>query len=254
MIKLIDLINKIEKKYPLDLAFDFDNVGLLIGDKNKKISKILVTLDVTQKVINQAIEKNIDLIISHHPIMFRPIKKITSDTLEGRKIISLIANNIALYSLHTNLDVAKDGLNEYILNLLGFDFEKNQELDAIRNVVLEKEILFDDILKILKNKLDLKHIRYIKTKDKIKEIYLVTGSGKSYLSQIPKGALLITGDLTHHESLDAKEEDISQIDIEHYGSEKLVKNLLYDVIKNINEDLEVYIADTEEVFEIYRGE
>ncbi|MFR5403602.1 MAG: Nif3-like dinuclear metal center hexameric protein [Clostridium sp.] len=102
-MKLNDLIKKIENKYPLNLAYDWDNVGLLVGDFDNKIKKVLVTLEANESVVEEAIQKNIDLIITHHPFIFRKMNKINTKDLKGRLIHKLIKNDIALYSMHTNL-------------------------------------------------------------------------------------------------------------------------------------------------------
>ena len=105
-MKLNDLIKKIENKYPLNLAYDWDNVGLLVGDFDNKIKKVLVTLEANESVVEEAIQKNIDLIITHHPFIFRKMNKINTKDLKGRLIHKLIKNDIALYSMHTNFDIA----------------------------------------------------------------------------------------------------------------------------------------------------
>ena len=95
-MKLNDLIKKIENKYPLNLAYDWDNVGLLVGDFDNKIKKVLVTLEANESVVEEAIQKNIDLIITHHPFIFRKMNKINTKDLKGRLIHKLIKNDIAL--------------------------------------------------------------------------------------------------------------------------------------------------------------
>lgn len=108
-MKICDIADIIERYAPLSLALDFDNVGLLIGDRNKDVSRVLLTLDIDEEVARNAFEIGAELIISHHPIMFNPIKKITADTPEGRCLLYLIKNNISVYSAHTNLDAASGG-------------------------------------------------------------------------------------------------------------------------------------------------
>lgn len=112
MKKVKDVIGVMEEFAPKTLKEDFDNVGLMVGDKEKKVEKILLALDCTLNVIEEAKEKKVDLIITHHPLIFRKPNSITTDTLIGKKIIELIKNDISLYSSHTNLDSAEKGLNE----------------------------------------------------------------------------------------------------------------------------------------------
>ena len=122
------IIKKIEAKYPLSLAYDWDNVGLLVGDLDINVNKVLVVLEANEKVIDEAIENNIDLIITHHPFIFKKMNKINTSDLKGKLIHKLIKNDIALYSMHTNFDIAYDGLNDYFMKLMGFENSKVLEV------------------------------------------------------------------------------------------------------------------------------
>lgn len=119
-MKLSEIISRLEAKFPKQNAESWDNVGLLVGNKNNDIKKIQISLDVTSKVIDEAIKNKVDLIISHHPLIFSAIKEINTDSLIGEKILKLIENKISVYSLHTNLDSSKYGLNEFVGEKLGF--------------------------------------------------------------------------------------------------------------------------------------
>jgi dinuclear metal center YbgI/SA1388 family protein len=119
-MKVKEIIKKIERKYPLSLAYDWDNVGLIVGDYDLEVKKILVSLEANEKVIDEAIDKNIDLIITHHPFIFSKMNKINTGDFKGRLIHKLIKNDISLYSMHTNFDIAFDGLNDYFMELMEF--------------------------------------------------------------------------------------------------------------------------------------
>lgn len=135
-MKLNDLIRKIENKYPLNLAYDWDNVGLLVGDFDSEIKKVLISLEANEKVIKEAMEKNVDLIVTHHPFIFRKMNKINTKDLKGRLIHKLIKNDIALYSMHTNFDIAFDGLNDYFMEVM--EFENCKILDVTNSETLYK--------------------------------------------------------------------------------------------------------------------
>lgn len=139
-MKLKSLIKKIESKYPLSLAYDWDNVGLLVGDFDANIKKVLVTLEANEKVIDEAIENNIDLIITHHPFIFSKMNKINTGDFKGRLIHKLIKKDIALYSMHTNFDIAFDGLNDYFMEIMGF--ENSKVLEITKSEVLYKIAVF----------------------------------------------------------------------------------------------------------------
>ena len=123
-MKLKTLTKKIEEKYPLNLAYDWDNVGLLVGDSNQDINKIMVVLEANEKVIDEAIEKNVDLIITHHPFIFSKLNKLVTTDFKGNLIHKLIRNNISIYSMHTNFDIAFDGLNDYFVEILNLQNTK----------------------------------------------------------------------------------------------------------------------------------
>lgn len=123
-LKVSDIIKILEKKYPKQNAESWDNVGLLVGESTQEVSKVQISLDVTERVIDNAVENNVDMIISHHPMIFSPLKSINNGSLNGRKILKLIKNNIAVYSMHTNLDSSSEGLNEYVTELLGWEDTK----------------------------------------------------------------------------------------------------------------------------------
>lgn len=110
------ILDKIAPKY---LAMEGDVIGLQVGDLSKKVRKIMFTLDVLEPVVEEAIEKNVDMIISHHAFFYRPLKKIDTSTGQGRMIRKLIKHDIIVYNAHTNLDIAPDGVNDYLADALG---------------------------------------------------------------------------------------------------------------------------------------
>lgn len=128
-----DVIRFLEEKYPKNLAYDWDNIGLMIGDTKSNIKRILVSLEATESVIDEAIEKNVDLIITHHPFIFKGLKSIDKNSPKGRCIYKLIQNNINIYSAHTNFDIAFDGLNDGLANILEL-----QNINILETTKVEK--------------------------------------------------------------------------------------------------------------------
>ena len=262
-MKLEDIINFLQKKYSPELAEKWDNSGLIIGRKESNISAVMICLDITVDVIEQAAANRAELIISHHPLIFSEIKRITNDTLLGEKILKLAEKNIAVYSMHTNVDSAVHGLNDYILEKLSLSGEKSvwmknenyPESGLGRILKLKKEDSLHNIIKIIKERLNLKKIRIAGNENKkIKKIAVLTGSGGSLISEIDKTVdLYITGDLKHHETLDALEEGLTLIDLGHYESENIFSEL-------IKKDLEEFFngkiikAKENQVFKIIQKE
>ena len=228
-MKLNDIINIIEDIAPVNLKEGFDNVGLIVGDREKNITKILLALDCTEEVIKEAKEMGAELILTHHPLLFRKPSTITTDTLLGRKIISLIKNDINLYSAHTNWDSVKGGLNDTLVEILGFNkgiiMDKSpvdSQAGIGRVVELTKEMTVLEIINLIKLSLGVKNLRYAgDLNEVIKKIAIVNGSGQDFFGDAKKhGAdLIITGDTTYHFVSDYKEMGLNILDIGHFNSE-----------------------------------
>ena len=162
-MKLYEIMNKLEESFPISLEEKWDNSGLLIGDKNSEITKVQISLDITDSVIDKAIENGSELIITHHPVIFETIKKINDSTLLGKKILKLIKNGINVYSAHTNLDSAKDGLNNYIAQkLLGKDIKvMDEKYDLTYKLsILVAENSLEEVVKIINKSQELELLEY----------------------------------------------------------------------------------------------
>src|SRR5699024_5210235 len=109
-----DIFKLMEEWAPKHLAYDWDNIGLQVGSYSRQVKKVMVTLDVVEDVIDEAIEKGVDMIIAHHPLLFKPLKQINTDTHQGRMVRKLITHNISVYAAHTNLDSAVGGVNDLL--------------------------------------------------------------------------------------------------------------------------------------------
>ncbi|MFV0289019.1 MAG: Nif3-like dinuclear metal center hexameric protein [Mycoplasmatales bacterium] len=118
---LKDIITNIERIYPRYLAEDWDNVGLQIGSLNKEVKNVLTALEITEAVVEEAIQKQIDVIVVHHPIIFKPLTNLYYDEAQNKKIIKLIKHDIAVYAAHTNIDIARGGMNDWLGEIIGLD-------------------------------------------------------------------------------------------------------------------------------------
>ena len=234
-----DLISIIEEFAPLSAQEKYDNAGLIIGDESADIDSALLCVDVTEAVIDEAIDKGCGVIISHHPIIFSPIKTITTRTYIDRVVIKAIKHNIALYACHTNLDSVYGGMSWRLAELLSIkncklldgDTNTMQGFGIVGELDVEIDIL--DLLKTVKDKLGIGAIRYSEIESrKIKKIALCTGSGGSLLeSAINSGAeLYLSADFKYNNYLDAKSRIIIA-DIGHFESEYCVIDLLFDIIR-----------------------
>lgn len=252
-MKLNDIIKIIEDIAPVNLKEGFDNVGLMVGDREKNITKILLALDCTEDAIREAKEMGAELILTHHPLLFRKPQSITTDTLLGRKIIELIRNDINLYSAHTNWDSVKDGLNDTLVKILGFEkgiiMEKNQfnnEAGIGRVVELNKEMTGFEIVDNIKSSLGVKNLRFAGDLNQVvRKVAIVNGSGQDYFGDAKKlGAdLIITGDTTYHFVSDYKEMGLNILDIGHFNSEwPVLINVSEKVKEKLDSDVEFVIS------------
>lgn len=140
MAKLKDITDLIDDFAPQNLAFQWDNVGLQVGDYNHDVKKILLSLDITEKIIEEAIDNNCQLVISHHPLLFNGINSITCQDRIGRIIIKAIKNGLAIFSAHTNLDIVKGGLNDLLAEKLGLIDTEN--LDKVKDEEFYKLVVY----------------------------------------------------------------------------------------------------------------
>ena len=263
MNKVKDIIKEIEKIAPPFLKESYDNVGLMVGDYEKQIKKVLIALDCTKEVVEEAKSNNIDLIITHHPLIFKKPSRIVKSDLQGWKIIELIKNDISLYSSHTNLDSVKGGINEEITNILGFNNSKLIEPSKIKGfedsgigriVNLDQEMQIDKLINIVKEKLGIKNIRAAIGKEYIKTIAIINGSGQDYFADaLRMGAdCIITGDTSYHFVSDYKEMGITILDAGHFGTEWIVFKKVMKKLENKISDIEfIYSNSTKDPYEFY---
>lgn len=250
MSKCIDIVRCIEELAPCSLACDWDNVGLLVGDMDKDIRKILICLDNDEHVTAEAVELGADMIISHHPIMFSPINRMTESDPQQRMIRRMCENGICHYAAHTNMDCAVGGLNDYLAVKLGmenaFVIEDNGNGAGFgRMAELKEEKTLGDMVKLCEDRLNLDSVRYVgELNRKIRTVAVNSGSGSDILGEcIKRGVdLLITGDLKYTPARDAYEKGIAVIDAGHYGTEVIFTELMKDYLEKKFSDIEFIIS------------
>lgn len=251
MITVNDITKRIEELAPLSLSADFDNTGLLVGRGEMQVKKVLVTLDVDEKVCHEAVKEGADLIISHHPVMFHAVKRLTENTPMERLLRCLISNDIALYSAHTNLDCAKGGINDLMAEKLGItDTTVIEEVYSQKGIsegfgrkgVLKEPMTLKSLISLYKREFDVETVRYVGDEDRIiKTVALNTGGGAFALDSLigTDTDLFISGDFKYNQLRDAYENNLCIIDAFHYDSEKISMELFYDYLKNNFETLDV---------------
>lgn len=239
-MKFNDIINLLNQELKVKQQENWDNSGLQIGNFNGDIKKIMLILDLDKEAVRYAIDKKIDLIITHHPFIFNNIKSIDYNTYDGKLIRDLIINNINVYSMHTSLDMAEYGVNYELackLGLKSFDIlhiineNDGSGYGGIANI---KPINIIEYANYVKTSLNCNAIKLFCDNEKriIKKIAFCGGSGSEFiLDAINNGVdLYITGDIKYHQAQDALKNNLYIIDAGHYYTEyytlKKVQNTL----------------------------
>lgn len=221
-MKIKDIYKYLDTISPFESQEKWDNSGLVVGNMGDEFDDIYISLDLDLDILKK-IKPN-SLIITHHPLIFSPLKTINNDTYSTKILKKLIKKDIALISMHTNID--KSHLNMYVgREILGFDFEKVDDFVIQANINMS----FKELAKHIKEKLDIKVLKVSASHKRIKSVSLTTGSGMSLLPYI-KTDCFLTGDIKYHEAMEAKAKEISLIDIEHYSSEIHFMTLLNSLI------------------------
>lgn len=241
-MKCKDIMKILEANISHEYAEDWDNVGLLAGDGDREVKKIMLAVDALDCVIDQAVEQNVDMLITHHPLIFSPMKKITADHFVGKRVIRMIKNDIAYFAMHTNYDVVR--MAQKAADQLGL---KNQEVLEVTCMIDEEDAGFGRVGTIeepmtleayarhVKETFELPGVLVYGDKDQmISKVAMCPGSGKSFLgAAIASGSdVYVTGDVDYHVGTDANERGIAMIDAGHYGIEHIFM-----------EDMKAYLSE-----------
>ncbi len=226
-----DIITKLEELSPVKFAADWDNVGLLAGRRDKEVNAVYIALDATQEVVDRAIAQGMDMIITHHPMIFSAIKSVTNDDFTGRKIVKLIKNDISLYAMHTNFDVmgmadaCADEMGLKKCSVLETTYEDEISKEGFGRVgKLPRIMSLKECAEHVKEKFHLEYVKVYGDPDQVVETAaLCPGSGKSMADSAirEKADVYITGDIGHHDGIDLVEQGLSVIDAGHFGIEKI---------------------------------
>lgn len=254
-MKANEIIEIIENFCPKRLAYPWDNVGLLCGDGEKEVTKVFVTLDTNIATVKEALSKDADMIVSHHPILLGGIKRIDYTASAGQMIKLLIENNIPVFAAHTNMDTAKGGINDKLAQMFNLTGIKilDQHTDDIsaglgRYGNLKNPIKFIDFANECKKILNTP-IRIAGNFNKmIKTAAVASGSCSEVIPLAKeKGAdVIITGDMKYHNMMDMTDLGICVIDAGHYPTEICVMDIFADILKDI--DINIIKSENKDIF------
>ncbi len=232
MPKVKDILDYIDSFAPYDTACEWDNTGFSVGDINAEINRIVFALDITSEVVSFAESVNADLIVTHHPLIFKPVKVLPSDSVLYR----MAKNGIVHISAHTNFDFAKEGVNTALCNKLDMNITncvKTADGAFIYKCVLKQEYSLPGFVNYIKEVLG-GTVRYNCLDKTVRTVAVCAGAGEDYLKESKEiGAdVLLTGDGSHHDFLDANEMGIALVCAGHFETENPAMDLMIEKIKN----------------------
>ena len=243
-MKLDDLLKALEAIAPRELALDYDNPGLNVGTERTRIDRVLVALDCTPEVADEAARLGCGLVITHHPLMFRAVKSISPTDPATAPVYRLIKHGIGMFSAHTNLDSAEGGVNTTLCRLLGIENERPVPPENICRVgELECSMPFSEFAGRVEEVLHTS-VRVSGPERQVGRIMVCGGSGGSeYPLAAACGAeVLVTGECRHNEAIEAANAGVNVIAAGHYETERVVLEPLVGMLKAMGCDAEFIIS------------
>ncbi len=252
MVELNKIIGFLNSFAPDCLAEDYDNVGLLVGNTNKEIHRVLITLDADEAVAKDAVDKGCELVISHHPLIFKPLKRVVDDDSTARAVIELVKNDVALISVHTNFDGVKSGLCDLFLDKIADTenrcaIEGDSDNGSGRMAQMKNTTPLCEILQKVKEVFLVDNLRYVGSpKKKASKIAVCNGGGADFIYAAKAAAcdLYISGDFKYHHARFAYENDMALIEVPHYNAEIMFCEYIKELLENeFGNDIEISITD-----------
>lgn len=254
-MKAREIIESLERFAPTSLQEPYDNAGIQIGDTETDIKGILISLDVTEEILDEAIGKGCNMIVTHHPLLFRGLKQIAGKDYVQRTVAQAIKNDIVIYSAHTNLDKCADGVSWKMAELLGLenvsvlvpegDGNVNAGLGCVGE--LPAEIAETEALLLVKKAFNAGCVRHTAiTGRMVRRIAVCGGSGSEFIDDAIRAQadIYVTADVKYHEFFRAENKMIIA-DIGHFESERATKDVFYAQISKLFPKFAVRISECE---------
>ena len=254
-MKIKQVVDALEHYAPLPLQEGYDNAGLQVGlTETVDVSGALLCLDVTEAIVDEAIQKGCNLIVSHHPLIFRKLARISDENYVQRTVRKAIKNDITILSMHTNMDAAMGGVNFKIAEKLGLEnisfFGSEKEVDGVKGGegvigMLPEEIAADDLVLMLRDRFQVESVQCNQLlRRPIKKVALCGGAGSFLLDEaIVAGAdAFITGEMHYHEYF-GHEQEIQICVIGHYQSEQFTSEIFRDIINEKCVGVKCFISE-----------
>lgn len=243
---------------PKELAMSWDNVGLLVGETERRVKSILVALDITEGVVDEAVETGAELIVSHHPVMncaWSPVQTVRDDTYQGRILTKMLQNHISGICMHTNLDIAEGGVNDMLAKALGLTKCAPLGADGCGRVgVLRKKKTLDAFVETVYDALGCTGLRFVSAGKDVHHVAVGGGACWDYYKDaLLKGCdTFVTSDLRYNHFLDAKAMGLNVIDAGHFPTEDVVCPQLVRLLQKQYPKLKIKkSASHKEVFQYF---
>jgi len=258
-IRLSNIIEKLEIVAPLDLAESWDNTGLLAGDLDSTVHRVMMCLTVSPKTVQEAIGGKVQLVVTHHPLPFKPLQQIVTSTSAGKSLWALIRAGIAIYSPHTAWDNAAHGINFRLANMLNLtEIRPIREIAAVdpqghclgvgRMGRLAPPRSIAEIIELLRSHIpSIRATTNQETAREFERVAIVCGSGGSFaeMAQQAGANLLLTGEATYHQCLEAQSMGLGMLMIGHFQSERFSMDALTGILKAEFPTLDVWTSRDE---------
>ena len=243
-----ELYEKLNERIPENLSEEWDNDGLMCSaDSSTEVRRVLVSLDVTEEIVDYAIENGFDLIVSHHPLIFKPLSRLVEDAHISRKVIKLISNNVSVFSFHTRADKVVGGVNDQLCDLIGLYGAKPFGEGGIGRIgQLDEEMTLEDFVYKVKDLLELQVIMVSDGYNRVSRVAVLGGDGKDYVKDaILAGAdTYISGRIGYNVMEEAAEMGINLIEAGHYFTEFPVTSFFRTLITRLDPKAYVEVADS----------
>lgn len=259
-MKCADLIQILRQQAAESYACDWDNVGLLVGSRGKEVKKVYIALDATDEAVQEAAAVKADMLLTHHPLIFRGMKRITDEDFTGRRVIAMIRADISYYAMHTNFDVM--GMADLAAEKLGMKDYIPLEVTCVENGTprgigrvgdLEEAVSLAACCERVKNAFALENVRVFGELSKnVKRVAVCPGAGKSDTGEaVRAGAdVYITGDIDHHTGIDANACGMAVIDAGHYGIEHIFIRYMEQYLKEHAPGIEIVAQKRRDPFRV----
>lgn len=233
MITCGDVMDFLQELAPAELAEDWDNTGLMTGSRKRKVSRILVSLDPTADALNKAAEIRADLLVTHHSLVFKGLKRVTDDDIVESRVCTAISKGISVISAHTNLDYADSGVNAQLASVLGLSNLEMLGHGPGRVGLLKEKLGLETFINHVKASLGISHVRVVGNAGAgIMKVAVFSGSFDDDLEAVKRSCVdaVVTGELKHHTALDAREAGMCFVVASHFSTERIVVPYLASAI------------------------